>query len=142
MSNESRNAGRLLWAMIFILVLVLVGIGAFANQARAEGPEFKAGETRVCSWVAVTQRADAKPVANAITYNVYHGDSPATLKLLAGGVSKTSVPIPVAPGQNYCGVVTVEAGDSIGPSPMSSLAPFWGTVPTAAPKAATGVQVK
>lgn len=128
---------RILWAALFILAVLVGGIVlaiAATPEARAEGPVFEVGTERTVSWAPVTTRADGRAVRGAVTYHVYAGGSPADMSLVVEGATGTTAGgVPTAEGQNYIGVVAVEAGNTAGPSPMSALFPFEGRAPDSPP---------
>lgn len=116
---------------VFVLLLLLV---AYSKDVKAEGPEFQVDTERTVTWRAVADREDGRPVSGPVTYSVYHGTSDADMTLVREGVTGTTATgIPTVEGQNYVGVVAVEAGNTAGPSPMSDLFPFEGIIPDSRP---------
>lgn len=128
--HDTRKHDGILWLVVAIICLVLT------DMAHAEGTQFEVGTERTARWDAVTARENGRATTGAITYNVYHGTSNSDLTLVRESVTGTvATGIPTVEGQNYVGVVAVEAGNTAGPSPMSALFPFEGVVPDSRPTA-------
>lgn len=138
--NEDRSdtaMSRIPWTVVIVFAVLIGGIVvalAASSDARADGPVFEVGTERTVTWAPVTTRADGRPVRGAVTYHVYAGSSAADMALVVEGATGTTAGgVPTAEGQNYVGVVAVEAGNTAGPSPMSALLPFEGRAPDSPP---------